>query len=101
MDEKILLAELDKGEFNKATEGNFTQLFIEILSAYDILKNEKYYNVAKSISDRLMEVDPNAAYLLINKLQLIKRKRALTEKEKFMSYPIFNKYCRTTHGVIS
>ncbi len=81
VDEKILLEELDKGEFNKATEGNFTQLFIEILSAYDILKNEKYYNVAKSISDRLMEVDPNADYLRINKLQLKKRKRNLTENE--------------------
>lgn len=81
VDERILLKELESGEFNEVTEGDFTQLFIEILSAYDILKNEKYYNVAKLISDRLMEIDPDAAYLRINRLQLIKRKRDLTEKE--------------------
>ena len=73
---------MDKGEFNKVTEGDFTQLFIEILSAYDTLKDEKYYNVAKAISNRLMDIDPDATYLKINELQLIKRKRNLTEDEQ-------------------
>lgn len=82
VDERILLEELDKGEFNKVTEGDFTQLFIEILSAYDTLKDEKYYNVAKAISNRLMDIDPDATYLKINELQLIKRKRDLTEDEQ-------------------
>lgn len=82
VDEMFLLEELNKGEFNKVTEGNFTQLFIEILSAYDVVEDEKYYNVAKSISDRLVEIDPDAVYLKINKLQLIKRKRNLTEDEQ-------------------
>ncbi len=81
MDEKILLQELEKGEFNKVTEGNFTRLFVEILSAYDTVKSEKYYNLAKKISDKLMRVSPEEAYLKINKLQLIKRKRNLTEDE--------------------
>lgn len=82
VDETLLLEELDKGEFNKVTEGDFTQLFIELLSAYDVVQDEKYYNVAKSISDRLIEIDSDAAYLKINKLQLIKRKRNLTEDEQ-------------------
>lgn len=81
VDERILLEELDRGEFNDLTEGDFTQLFIEILSAYDTVQDEKYYNVAKSISDRLMKIDPDAAYLRINRLQLIKRKRDLAEGE--------------------
>ncbi len=81
MDEKILLEELKKGEFNKVTEGDFTQLFVEILSAYDTTKRERYYNLAKKISYKLMDVSPEEAYLKINKLQLIKRKRNLTEDE--------------------
>lgn len=82
VDEMLLLEELNRGEVSKVTEGDFTQLFIEILSAYDVVQDEKYYNVAKSISDRLVEIDPDAAYLKINKLQLIKRKRNLTEDEQ-------------------
>ena len=81
VDERILLEELDRGEFNKMTEGDFIQLFIEILSAYDTVQDEKYYNVAKSISDRLIKIDPDAVYLRINRLQLIKRKRDLKEEE--------------------
>lgn len=81
VDEKILSEELEKGEFNKVTEGDFTQLFIEVLSAYDTIKSEKYYNLAKKISDKLMDVSPEEAYLKINKLQLIKRKRNFTEDE--------------------
>ena len=81
VDEKVLLDELQKGEYNEITLGNFTQLFIEVLSAYDTTKNEKYYNVAKIISEKLMAVSPEKAYLRINKLQLIKRKRDFTENE--------------------
>ena len=81
MDEEILLEELDKGEFSKETSADFTQLFIEILSAYDVTKDEKYYDIAKVISDRLLVVDSEADYIKINKLQLIKRKRNLTENE--------------------
>lgn len=81
VDEDILLEELDKGEFSKETLADFTQLFIEILSAYDVTKDEKYYDIAKVISDRLLLVDSEADYIKINKLQLIKRKRNLTENE--------------------
>lgn len=81
VDENIFLEELEMAEFNKVTEADFTQLFIEILSAYDVVRCEKYYNIAKKISDKLLDVSPTEAYLIINKLQLIKRKRSLTEDE--------------------
>lgn len=81
VDERILLEELDKGEFNKETSANFTQLFLEILSAYDVTKSEKYYDIAETISDRLQIIDSEADYIKINRLQLIKRKRSLTENE--------------------
>lgn len=81
VDKGILLKELDKGEFNKETSSDFTQFFLEILSAYDVTKNEKYYDVAKEISDRLLVIDSEADYIKLNKLQLLKRKRNLTENE--------------------
>lgn len=81
VDEEILLKELEKGEFCKETEGNFSLLFIEILAAYDVTKNEKYYDLVKLISDKLLEVSPDNKYWKINKLQLLKRKRNLSEHE--------------------
>lgn len=81
VDEKVLLEELEKGEFNAITEADFTELFIEILSAYDTTKNEKYYNTAEFICDKLMEINPDAVHLKLNRLQLIRRKREFTEDE--------------------
>lgn len=81
VDEEVLLEELNKGEFDKNTAVDFTQLFIEILAVYDAIKNEKYYNLAKVISDKLLAVDSEANYIKINRLQLIKRKRSLSEDE--------------------
>lgn len=81
VDEKVLLDELQKGEFNVVTKGNFTQLFVEVLSAYDTTKNEKYYNVAEFICEKLMETNPEDVYLKLNMLQLIRRKREFTEDE--------------------
>lgn len=81
VDEEILLKELEKGEFCKETEGNFSLLLIEILAAYDVTKSEKYYDLAKLISDKLLEVSPDNEYWKINKLQLLKRKRDLSEHE--------------------
>lgn len=81
VDKKTLLEEIEKGEFNKDTENDFTELFLEILSAYDTTKNEKYYDIAQVILDKLMEVNPESDYLKINKLQMIKRKRMLSEVE--------------------
>lgn len=81
VNEEVLLEELNKGEFNKNTAVDFTRLFIEILSAYDAIKSEKYYNMAKVISDKLLAVNSKANYIKINRLQLIKRKRSLSEDE--------------------
>lgn len=81
VDENILLEEIEKGEMNLETQGNFSLLLVEVLSAYDLTKNEKYYDMAKLISDKLLEVDPENDYWKINKFQLLKRKRKLSEEE--------------------
>jgi len=81
VEESILLEELEKGVFNKETEGDFSVLLIEVLSAYDSIKNEKYYDLSKIISDKLLEVSPDNDYWKVNRLQILKRKRELTEQE--------------------
>lgn len=81
VDEKVLLEELESGELNNETEGYFSLMLIEILAAYDITKNEKYYNISKVISDKLLVVNPEFDYWKINKFQLLKRKRNLIEDE--------------------
>ena len=79
VDENVLLEEIENSIFNKETEGEFSNLFVEILSAYDEISGEKYYDVAKLISDKLLKVDPENVYWKINRIQLLKRK--LSENE--------------------
>ena len=81
VEESVLLEELEKGVFNKETEGDFSVLFIEVLSAYDSTQNEKYYDLSKIISDKLLEVSPDNDYWKVNRFQILKRKRELTEEE--------------------
>ena len=72
---------LEEGTYNHETEGNFSLLLVELLAAYDHTKNEKYYNMARLISDKLLLVSPQNEYWRINKLQLLRRKRSLSEEE--------------------
>ena len=79
--EEWLLDKLEECSYNHETEGNFSLLFVELLSAYDHIKNEKYYNMSRLISDKLFQVSPENEYWRINKLQLLRRKRPLSEDE--------------------
>lgn len=81
VDESVLLEEIESSIFNKETEGSFSLLFVEILSAYDEINDEKYYDVAKLISDKLLNASPYNVYWKINRFQLLKRKRDLSENE--------------------
>jgi hypothetical protein len=56
-------------------------LLVEVLAAYDTTKNEKYYDMAEMISEKLLEVSPENDYWKINKMQILKRKRDLSEDE--------------------
>lgn len=67
-------SEICRRKNDKSFNADFIQLFIEILSTYDLIKIEKYYNIAKKISDKLFDVSLTEAYLKINKFQSIKRK---------------------------
>lgn len=79
--EEFLLDDLEGYEYNHDTEGIFALLFVELLSAYDHTGNEKYYNMSRLISEKLLGVSPMNEYWRINKLQLLRRRRALAEFE--------------------
>ena len=79
--EEYLLDDLEKYEYNQDTEGNFSRLFVELLSSYDDTGNEKCFNMARLISDKLIWGSPQNEYWKINKLQLLRRKRPLSEEE--------------------
>lgn len=80
-DESVVFKQLEKCDYSKHTEEVYFTIFIEILSAYDKTKNEKLYRLAKYISCKFEKIDPKSQYGIINRLQLLKRKRELTEEE--------------------
>lgn len=81
IDEDVILDGIEHSDFNKETQGYYSLLLVEILAAYDKTSNEKYFDYAKLIADKLLEVSPDSSYWKINKLQLLKRKRELSEYE--------------------
>lgn len=81
LDEKNFLDELEISDINSETENDFSLAFLEVLAAYDVIKNEKYYCLAEKISERLLMVSPDNKYWIINKFQILARKRELLEKE--------------------
>ena len=61
-------------------EVDTTEIIIPF-NTYDENKDEKYYDVAKLISDKLLNASPDNVYWKINRFQLLKRKRDLSEDE--------------------
>lgn len=79
--ELIVWEQLERCDYNLYTQDVFYSLFVELLSAYDHVRNEKLYKIAKYLSDKFEEIDPKDQNGIINKLQLIKRKRIFTDTE--------------------
>ena len=80
-DENVVLMQLERCDYCKCIEGLYYQLFIELLSAYDKTQDEKLYNIAMFLANKFEETDSDNQYGIINKLQLLKRKRAFTDTE--------------------
>lgn len=81
VDEKIWFEEIDRVEFSENNIQEISLFFVELVAAYDITCNEVYYNVAMRIIERILEVLPEDEYGIINKMQLLKRKGELCEKD--------------------
>lgn len=80
-EDSVVLEQLERCDYNLNTQDIYYSLFVELLSAYDNIRNEKLYKVAKYLADKFEEINPKDQNGIINKLQLIKRKRIFTDAE--------------------
>lgn len=80
-DEAVLLKDIERCDCPKGAAADLYLFFVEILSAYDTTKNEKYYDMATLLITKLLEVEKDNESGIINRLQLLKRKRELSEEE--------------------
>lgn len=83
IEENILLEDIKRSDFCEKTMDDLNLFFVEIMSAYDKTKNEKYYKMSKLLITKLLKVKRTDEISLINYYQLIKRKRDFSEKEIF------------------
>lgn len=81
VDRSIWFKEIEKIENIKAVVEEIYQSFVELVAAYDITKNELYFDVAYQMINNVLEVLPEDEYGIINKMQLVKRKRELSNDE--------------------
>ena len=79
--EEVLLEDLEECDFNKVTEEYMSLLLLEILSAYDCTHNEKYYDLSMLLANKILAANPQCDNWKINRLQVLKRKRELSEEE--------------------
>lgn len=56
-------------------------LALSCINSYDKTKKEEFYQLAKEFIDKLIEWKPNESIYIVNKIQLIRRKREFTEDE--------------------
>ena len=79
--EQTLIKQIEQSDINMETAPVFINIFIELMWAYDDIENEKYYNAAFLIIEKLIELDNDNVAATINRMQLIYRKRELAEEE--------------------
>ena len=77
----IWIEEIERVTYSEHNTGVIFSFFVEILSAYDEVHNETYYDVAELLINKVLEVNPNSEYGIINQMQLIKRKNELSGEQ--------------------
>lgn len=81
VDKKIWFQEIERIEYSKNIFPEIYQYFVELVAAYDMTHNEIYFDVGNLLIDKVLGVLPDDEYGIVNKMQLLKRKRELTEEE--------------------
>ncbi len=69
-------------------QGNITQFILNLLNAYDIKKVYKFLELAEYLNNKLVNLKEVDVSVLINKFQIIYRKRNLTSLEKDEIYKL-------------
>lgn len=83
----IIKKSFENTDFNKTSLPKINELFLEVLSVYDCKKDNELLELAEFIIDKILENAQEDTYV-INKMQLIYRKRDLTKEEKKLLYEI-------------
>lgn len=78
---EIVLESLSEFKINSKTETDFMGFYDELIKAYDSTQREDIYDLAIELIDMIQEYK-KTTNVILNKYQLIKRKRQLTTQEK-------------------
>ena len=81
VEESIWYKEIDRIDFSEDILVDILLGFVELIAAYDRIHNETYYNVGMYMMDKMLIIKPDDEYCLLNRMQLLKRKRELSEEE--------------------
>lgn len=87
---KSVSLSIDDCENNDINNQYMNLLVLMLINSYDKTKNEEFYQLAEEFIDKLLEWEPNDNIYIVNQLQLVKRKRELTDTEKSKLYNIKN-----------
>lgn len=68
--------------------GIVTNILLEVIKAFDIIGQERIYNLACDINEYLITCDANDIINKLNRYQIVKRKRDLTKDEKNELYKL-------------
>lgn len=83
-------------ENNDVNREYMNLLALSFINSYDKTKEEEFYQLAEEILDRLLEWSPSENTYIINKMQLIRRKRIFTNEEMDKIYRIKNEESNNT-----
>lgn len=83
----IMKKSFDSPNYNEETSLRYNLWLLELIKAYDKSNEQKWLEFAEYIIDKILEFSNSPTYI-INKLQIIKRKRNLNKEEKDKLYEI-------------
>ena len=96
---KSIIDSLKRIPINSINCSIVTNMLLEFIKAFDITRREDIYDVACKINEYLLECYENEINNIINKYQLILRKRKLTKDEKNCLYQI--KKCQNDVNILA
>lgn len=83
----IMKRSFDSPNYSEETSLRYNLWLLELIKAYDKSNEQKWLEFAEYIIDKILEFSNSPTYI-INKLQIIKRKRNLNKEEKDKLYEI-------------
>lgn len=90
IDIEVIKSTFEEDTYTKETCERYNLWLLEVIKAYDITGDKKWFDFAKYLNDKILNNSRIATYI-VNQKQIIKRLRDLTIKEKEELYQIKEK----------